>query len=148
MAERNCPPGACDIKAGLLDCIDSVLSVRECIGAQLADVSIITRTWTGSRVGEGTYTETVNEVHPAPEIKDYSHDIRVTSAGAVKQGDLLLKGISKNQFDEATLKTTTSAKNIEKLIKVGNHYYRTIYIKENLVTWDIQVRKVLKDENE
>lgn len=147
MAEKCAP--ICDMKAGLLDCIDAALSVRDCLGVALAEVSIITRVWTGKRVGDGTYTETVQEVRPTPGIRNFSHDIRISEAGAVKQGDLMLIGISKNGIPlESTLKTQTNIKNTEKMILVGKHYYRTISIVEHLLTWDIQVRKITKDENE
>lgn len=145
---EKCDP-KCDTKAAILDCIDAALSVRECLNLQLADVSIVTRTWTGRRVGDGTYTETVQLVTPTPGIKNYSHDVRVSEAGAIKSGDLVLTGISKKAFpEEKTLRTQTNIRNVEKLVKVGPHYYRTISVVEHLVTWDIQVRKVSKDENE
>lgn len=147
MAE-DCP-AKCDIKAGLLDCLDSVLGVRDCIGANLADMYIITRKWTGKRVGDGKYTEEAVTMKPTPQIKDYGHDIRIGQAGAMKQGDLILVGISKNKFpEESTLRTDTGIKNVEKLWKIGDHYYRVKHIKSNLVTWDVHVTKVLKDENE
>jgi hypothetical protein len=140
---------SCNIRKGLLDCIDKVLEVRECIGAQLAEVSIVTRTWTGERPGDGTFTDVEVPMSPLPQIKDFSHNVRITDASAVKQGDLILIGISQNAYpDENTLRTDTGIKNVEKMIKVGRHYYRTISVKQKLVTWDIQVRKINQDETE
>ena len=142
-------PCNCNLRASLGKCIDSILSVRECIGAQLADVSFVTRTWAGERVGDGTFKDVETAMHPLPQIKDYSHNIRVTEASAIKQGDLLLVGISRNQYpDENMLRTDTGSATVEKFIKVGRHFYRTISVREKLVTWDIQVRKVSQDETE
>lgn len=141
--------GCEDIKTGLLDCVDEILGIRDCIGAALAPVSFVTRSWSGARVGDGEFSDDETEMKPTPMIKDYSHDIRLQQGGAYKQGDLILKGISKNLYKlESDLRTDTGEKTVEKFIKVGSNYYRTIQVKENLVTWDIQVRKVAQDETQ
>ena len=146
---EDCGPGCGDIKASLGDCLDEILSIRDCIGAALAPVSIITRSWSGARVGEGEFSDEEEDLKPTPQIKDYSHDIRLQQGGAYKQGDLLLRGISKNSYpEEVALRTDTGVKNVEKFIKVGSNYYRTVNVKENLVTWDIQVRKIAQDETQ
>lgn len=137
------------IRASLTDCIDCILGVRDDIGAALADISIITRTWTGERVGDGTFTDVVTALKPTPQIKDFSHDVRVSEAGAVKQGDLILVGVSRHAFPtEASLRTDVVSAVQEKMIKVGRHFYRTIHVKEKLVTWDIHIRKINQDETE
>lgn len=137
------------IRESLTHCIDDILGVRDCIGAALADVSIITRSWTGQRVGDGSFTDVVEPLRPTPQIKDYGHDVRVTEAGAVKQGDLLLIGISRNKYPtEASLRTDVKSVREEKMIQVGKHFYRTIHVKEKLVTWDVQIRKINQDETE
>ena len=82
------------IRANLGHCIDKILGIREQIGAQLADVDLVERTWSGKRQGDGTFTDVVTRLSPAPEIVDYSHNIRTSEAGAVKSGDLILRGIS------------------------------------------------------
>lgn len=139
----------CNIVAGLLDCVDDILSIRDCLGANLADCFLVTRTWTGERPGDGTYTDVTTQILPSPQIVDYSHNIRSTESSNVKSGDLILRDISKNKIpDEDTLRTDSNMKNVEKYIKVGKHYYRTIHIKEELLTWEVHVRKILLDESE
>jgi hypothetical protein len=119
------------------------------MGAQLADVFFVTRTWTGTRPGDGNFTDVEEKMNPLPEIRDYSHSLRLLESGSIKQGDLLLVGVSRNKYpEEAKLLTTTDSKNTEKYYRIGKHFYRTIFIKERLVTWDIQVRKVTVDERE
>jgi len=138
-----------NLRENLTGCIDKVLEVREKLGAQKADVFFITRTWTGRRPGDGTFKDVSKQMKPTPSIKDFSHDIRLQAGGNYKAGDLLLIGISRNQFpDESKLLTTTGVSNITKFIKVGPHFYRTITIKENFVTWDIHVRKTRQDQTE
>jgi hypothetical protein len=137
------------IRESLSDCIDCVLSVRDGIGASLAGVSIIHRRWAGERVGDGTFTDQVTPLKPTPQIRDYSHDVRVSEAGSVKQGDLILVGVSRSAFpDEATLRTDVRSPKEEKMIKVGRHFYRTVHVREKLVTWDLHIRKINQDETE
>lgn len=141
--------GCGNLRDELTECIDEcVLGVREELGLQLAEVSIVTRTWTAEEPGDGSFSDNVEVLSPSPQIVDYSHNIRVQEAGAIKQGDLILKMIPRATYTEEQLRTDTGIKNVEKFIKVGNHYYRTIHVKENLVTWDIHIRKVSKDETE
>lgn len=137
-----------DIKDCLLDSLDCVLSVREDMGAQLADSFLITRTWSGSRVGDGTFKDTSTPLSPAPEIVDLSHDLRVQMNGTYKSGDLILKSISQKKYSEDDLRTDTGVKNVEKFIKVGPHFYRTVHVRQRLVTWDLHITKVSQDETE
>lgn len=138
---------SCNIRKSLGDCIDSILGVREGMGAQLGDVYIVERVWTGQRQGDGSFTDTEIKVSPAPEIVDYSHNVSVTEAGAVKSGDLILRGISP-KYTEDQLKTITTAKNREKFYRIGSHYYTCIHIRERVVTWDVHIRKISEDETE
>ena len=140
---------SCNLRESLSGCIDKILGIREGMGAQLADVSLITRVWSGERVGDGDFSDSETKMSPMPGIQDFSHNIRVMEGGAVKAGDLILMGISRNKYpEEASLLTSTDDRNIEKFYKVGKHYYRAVHVKENLVTWDVHVRKVLMDETE
>ena len=130
-----------------MHCVDKILGTREALGALRAETYFVTRTWSGERPGDGTFSDSITKVEPQPGIKDLSHDIRLQEGGAIKQGDLLLTGFSQNQYTEDDLKTQTNSRNIEKFLKVGEHYYSTIHVKQNLITWDIQVRKILQDES-
>ena len=136
-----------NLRENLKGCIDKVLGIREQIGAQLADVYIIERTWSGQRQGDGSFTDVELKISPAPQIVDYSHNVRVSSAGAIKSGDLILRGVSP-KYTEEQLKTQVDERNKERFYRLGTSYYTCIHIKENLVTWDIQIRKVSQDETE
>lgn len=139
----------CNMRKGLLDCVDEILGVRDCLGLNLADCYIVTRTWAGERVGDGEFSDVSEQIKPSPSISDFSHNVRTTESSSVKSGDLILGNISRNKYpDEQTLRTDTLQKNVEKFIKVGRHYYRTIHVKEELLTWEVHVRKVLQDETE
>lgn len=136
-----------NLRASLSGCIDKILGIREGIGAQLSYVDIVERTWSGQRQGDGTFTDVLTRIMPTPGIMDYSHNVNITEAGAVKSGDLILKGISP-KYTESQLKTITNTKNKEKFYKLGKHYYTCVNVVEKLVTWDVQIRKVSQDETE
>lgn len=137
-----------NLRASLLKSVDCILGIREGLGAELAEVYIITRTWAGERPGDGEFIDVSKDLRPWPHIVDLGHNINVAEAGSIKQGDLILKQISRNLFTELDLLTCTDIDNVEKFIKVGNHYYRTIHVKEKLLTWDVHIRKVSEDEQE
>ena len=135
----------------LKDCLgtslDCILGIRDDIGADIQPVYLVTRTWSGDRVGDGYFTDEECKI-PTPEIVDLSHDVRVQRGGAYKSGDLILKTINKATYTEEALRTDTGEDDIEKFIKVGQHYYRTVHIKEKFLTYDIHITKVAQDETE
>ena len=138
-----------NLRESLTDCIDKILEIREDLGVQLADVYIVNRRWSGERVGDGTFGDVVSQVKPTPGIKDYSHNIRVTEVGAVKAGDIILSGISRNQYpDELEFKTKTEERNTQRMFKVGKHFYHVVTVVEKLLTWDVHLRKIRQDETE
>lgn len=123
--------------------MDSVFAVRSQLGAVLHKVYLVTRTWSGTQIGDGEMTEEVTEVTPSPGIKDYSHSIRLQAGGNVKQGDLIIHTISKNRYpNESDLDGSSDNPLIEKLYKIGDIYYRAISVVENHLTWNVQVRKL------
>lgn len=124
-------------------CLDSVLDVRRQIGADLKRVFLITRTWSGDQIGSGDVTEESVEFDPIPGVKDYSHNIKLEAGGNIKQGDLIIHQISKNQCPlESDVDGSSTDQNIEKLYKVGEHYYRVISVVEKHLTWNVQVRRL------
>lgn len=128
---------------GLKDCSDAILGIRESIGADLRKCSIVTRTWSGNEVGEGTMEEVVSPVEPTPGIRDLSHDTRVKEGGAIQQGDLFITMISKHRFPtKADVDCSTGGKSIEKFYQLGSELYQVISVAEKQLTWDVQVRRL------
>lgn len=142
----NCPGG---IQEALLPAIDDILCAVESVGAFVKKVSFVTRTWytdsakttLGTTVG-GFATDVVESMCPNPTMKDYSQDIRLREGGVVKQGDIILKNVSKNKYAEEDLDGSTSAPNIEKFYLVGAKLYQVINVTEELVTWRVQLREM------
>ena len=132
----------CGVLDGLKDCLDDVLSIPGDLGLRLHQVFQVTRTWQGPMVGDGSFTDEVVEVLPQPGIKDFTHSVRVLEGGSIKQGDLILTGVSKNAYPEESDVDLKSADHVEKFYRVGCNDYRVVSVKENLLTWDIQVRRL------
>lgn len=124
-------------------CLDDILSIREEIGADLAKVRLITRTWTGEEIGDGVYSDIAEEMHPAPRVVDLSHSYRALEGGVFKQGDLVLKSISKNKYPEQSMiDCSGGSKTVRKFYEVNGQLYTVISVRERYVTWHVHVRKV------
>ena len=129
----------------ILGVTDEILGLRDDLGATKHLVFILTRTWSGTRLASGTATDTKIQILPTPFIVDFSHDLRVREGGKIKQGDLLLKHISKQSHpNESSIDASSSAKNIKKFYYINNRLYQVISITESYVYWNIQVRKTNK----
>lgn len=126
----------------LLPAIDSILGVRDQIGAVIQPVYVVIRTWSGSQVGDGTAVDTKDQIYPTPGLKNFAQDIRLREGGSVKAGDIILVGVSKNLYTEEMLDGSTDTPNIEKFFLVGAKLYQVINVVEKYVTWDVQLREL------
>ncbi len=127
---------------GLLPAIDSILGVRDAVGAVKQPVFFVTRTWDGSQIGEGAPSDVEVQMLPSPGIKDYKQDIRIREGGNIKSGDIKLFDVSGNKFTESDLDSVTGQPNIERLYRVGAKLYQVISITKSYVTWDIMLREL------
>jgi hypothetical protein len=133
-----------DIVKSLIKGVNSVLSVREQIGAIKEPVSIVTRTWTGKAIGDGDFTDTEELINPQPGIKDLSHNLRLSEGGAIKQGDLIINCISKKTYPtEDLINGKSEWPTIEKFYKVGDSLYNVISVVQKYLTWNVQIRRHL-----
>jgi len=135
-----------DLVQSLIDASDDILKIREDIGALKALVYRVTRRWTGTRPGEGHAVDNRRKMFPQPGIRDYSQDVRLVEAGYVKQGDLILTNISKKRYERADLDGSTAGRNIEEFWEVDGRLFRTVNVKEKLVTWDVQIRPLTRSQ--
>jgi hypothetical protein len=123
--------------------LDDILSVREQLGADIAKVRLITRTWSGEQVGDGDYTDVVEEMRPSPGVKDLSHSYRVAEGGAFQQGDLMLTMVSKNKYPtKNSVDTACDNALVERFYEVNGDLYRVITVVEKYVYWDVQIRRL------
>jgi len=141
-----------DFVKSLLKGIDPILKIREDIGANLAEIFLITRCWSGDQPGSGKFKDTEKRISPTPGIKDFSHDIRLDENAGVQQGDIILTNISKRQFpSESDIDTKSDDRSVEKAYKLVNRskdekFYTVVSIKEKQLTWDLQIRRISSED--
>lgn len=125
----------------ILPDVDDILGVRDDIGAALKPVSIVTRNWSGVELGAGDASEFKTPVLPSPRVVEFAHDLRIKEGGAVKQGDILLKMISKNKYpNQSDVDFSGLPPNVEKFYDVGGKLYRPFNVVEKFLTWNVLLR--------
>lgn len=129
-----------DALTGIRKSLNSILSIRDKV-AIIHAVFQVTRTWQGEEVGSGEYTDDTVRIYPTPRLKEYGHDVRISEGGSIKQGDIILKGLSKENYEETDLECTTLSPNVEKFWLIDDKEYTTINVKERMLTFDVQLRK-------
>ncbi len=133
----------CNLKKSLSKCIDSALAVRDSIGANIHEIYLVERCWSGETIGDGKHYDKVTKLSPTPEIREFAHNIMVQTGGAIQQGDILLKGISKNRYSREDLQYQSDNPTQEKFYLIDDREYRIVNIVERLVTWDVLVRQTI-----
>lgn len=131
--------------------MDSILGIRDDIGAVIHTVHILKRTrqvvdpdLDGFSGGSDPVDEIETNILPTPRVVDYSHSLRLKEAGNIKQGDLVLKQISKNLFTREIVECLNRAgesKNIERYYLINNALYTVISVSERYLWFDVQIRR-------
>lgn len=131
----------------LLPAIDSILGVRDSIGAVIKPVYLVTRRWytdeqrTIQATEIGGYALDIEEqMLPSPQLVNLGQKNRVREGGTYQDGDILLKNVSKNSYDESDLDGSSTAANVEKFYRVGEQIFQVIGITPKYVTWDVALR--------
>lgn len=130
--------------------LNSVLGVRDSIGAKIRDVFILTRTWGGAQIGVGDYVDKLDQVKPSPQLVDYSHSVFVHEGGAVRSGDIIIKGISKSSYpaeEDIDCRVDQHRLNVQKFYFINNLMYNVIHVKDNYLTWEVHVRKLDSEQS-
>lgn len=127
----------------LIPNMDEICGIRDDLGVALKEVWIVTRTWSGSAPGDGTKTDVRVRMLPSPRVVEFLDEYKLREGGAVKQGDIMLKMISKESFPtRESVDCSTSSKSVEKFYEVGGFLYRVIAVREKHVVWQVQLRRV------
>jgi hypothetical protein len=138
------PKGIID---SLLPSSESILGIRNLIGAEKARVYFLTRKWGGGEIGLGIPVDKTVEVLPTPHIFSFSQDVRLNEAAGVQQGDIILKNISKNKYQtEDEIETRTNEADIQKFYVIETRgkerkLYQVVEIEEKYLTWNIHIRR-------
>ncbi len=108
-------------------------------------VYMLTRTWSGGRIGSGDKEDVQVVISPTPYMRDYSHSVRLQENGVIKAGDVIIKYIPiENYPDESELETKTNIKNVQKFYVINNRIYTVVSIVEGYVYWNVHLRKTNK----
>lgn len=123
---------------------NEILGVRDSIGAAIHTVNFVTRTWSGTEVGDGTATDVSVLMVPSPGLQDLSHKYALLSGGNYRQGDIILKSVSKQSYPARNTVdlANTGSKLVEKFYSINGELYNVVNVKESYITWDIQIRKL------
>ena len=132
------------IVSGILEDIDDILKLRDELGAVKKPVYLFTWIWPQEK-GQGSPAQTIVQMLPSPYVINFSHSSKVQEGGSWKQGDLLLKHISKKSYPlEADVDCTVGDEVTEKWYLIDGYRYEVISVVEDYVYWNVQVRKTLK----
>lgn len=130
------------LKDDLIATLDPILSIRDDLGLSLRNVAIVTRTWSGAELGDGTATETKVNMRPSPKIVDMNQKKKVKEAGAVEGADVMLRSISKNSYPtKAHVDCSSSTARIEKFYEIGSELYRVVAVREKQLTWVVELKQ-------
>jgi hypothetical protein len=138
------PKGIID---SLLPSSESILGIRNLIGAEKARVYFLIRKWGGGEIGLGNTIDKTVEILPTPHIYSFSQDLRLNEAAGVQQGDIVLKNISKNKYpSESEIETRTDSPDIQKFYVIESRngerkLYQVVEIEEKYLTWNIHIRR-------
>jgi len=129
----------------VLEITDSILGLRDEFGASKHKIYILSRHWS-KRIGDGVPKDNIVALFPSPWIVDYSHSVRLSENGNIKQGDILLKHISKQSYTNVEVIdcSVDDDKTEERFYYIDGKLYNVISVTEDYVYWNVQVRKVAK----
>lgn len=108
-----------DALAGVVDLVRG--TIHTALGTRPYAVSIVTRTWSGSIVGEGTPSTSTLTLTPPPKVtfEGLHHELR--AAGREEEGNVELTGVSLT-YDEIELAPNPTNGRVEWAYKiVGSH---------------------------
>ena len=124
--------------------IDGILGLRDELGAIKNKVQIVVWKWPQEK-GQGSPAETIFDVRPTPYVVNYAHNTKIQEGGYWKQGDLLLKHISKGSYPlESDVDCTVSDDLTEKWYLIDGYKYEVVSVVDGYVYWNVQVRKTIK----
>lgn len=133
------------IVTDILSITDDILGLRDDLGAKKQNVYILTRTWDGSELGDGTPSDVAVQILPTPHIVDYAHSLRLKEGGNIREGDIILKHLSKQTYtDESMIDCSVSDQVTEKYYYIDEKLYTVIHVKSDYVYWNVHIRKAAK----
>lgn len=131
----------------ILEAVDCALQARADLGVDICKVSIVKRYWDEGEVGLGISRDYEYPVEPNPSIREFNHDIRLNDGGAIKKGDILVKGISRLRYtEESEIDGSVENPGDEIFYKVCDKLYNVVSVSKKIGTWEVMVRRLSAQE--
>ena len=125
----------------ILSITDDILGLRDELGAIKHPVFILTRTWSGTERGDGAPTDMTTQILPTPYVVDLSHNLNIREGGTIRQGDVLVKHISKQSYaTEDLIDCSVPNKLTEKYYFINNKLYTVVSVTSDYVYWNVLLR--------
>lgn len=106
------------LRSDLVPVVDAGRQLAADLGLRQRTVTIRTRTWSGSRVGSGTATDSDLVLSPPPRVGEPPGRYRNDTVGQYETGDLLLTRVSRTLAESAMMDPGTA--NVERFFLVTN----------------------------
>lgn len=130
MACTDCS-GTCQCNS---DCYERIVAKRyralakaACLGVneRSIDVQIITRTWSGSTIGQGTYTDEVVTITPRPKVSEVSPRYTANEGGKYARGRRRISDVHPITYAKADLDHTvvSTQANVERFYALDGKAY-------------------------
>lgn len=131
------------VVGGLKSSVDSILGLRDRLGAALMPVYLVTRSWNGEEIGDGMAEESKVQILPSPRIVSMSDDSRVVEGGQIQLDDIMLKMVSKVSYpSKSMIDGTSENQTVEMFYEVDGNLYKATNVTEKHLYWNIQIRKL------
>lgn len=117
----------------------------DCVGRRLNDWVVVTRTWSGARLGQGTFTDARLVITPKPKLILPEPTNTAHEGGAFEVGDQLVTSISARKYTRTNLgdpdRANPLADNVEQWWeKDGDEQFDVISTELRYLRWRVHLR--------
>jgi hypothetical protein len=128
----------CDIASCALEALNDA-------GIVLHKIGIFKRVWSGERLGEGEFVDSVEYISPTPRLEGIDQTYSNDKGGMQRKADLIIKLLPKPKYPLKTDIDCTSKKDNEELYYfINEEIYEVVEVHEKQFYWNIIVRKAKK----
>lgn len=136
-----------DFRDELRECVDEVRQdiLVDLTGRRLHDWVVVTRTWSGSQLGEGTFTDVELAITPKPKLTLPEPTMTTHEGGAFEIGDLIINKVSARKYTRSQLGDPTPAAPLANNViqfwrKDGDEAYDVISTELRYLHWRVHLR--------
>ena len=131
------------------DCnsLECALSSIGELGLNVHEVGLFKRKWSEGKIGKGQPSDSLDLFSPQPRLSKIKLRWGIREGGTVKQGDLLVKLLTKATYPNESQINAASDDELEEIYYyVNGDLYEVIEVDEKLLYWNVTIRKTKKRE--